>query len=38
MSYKKPEIVAQGTEQMAECKPNNKPCGRPCNPPKPSGR
>ena len=38
MSYKKPEIVAQGTEPMAECKPNNKPCGRPCNPPKPSGR
>ena len=38
MSYKKPEILAQGTEQMAECRPNSKPSGRPCNPPGPGGR
>lgn len=38
MSYKKPEILAQGTTQMAECRPNSKPSGRPCNPPKPGGR
>lgn len=38
MSYKKPEIVAQGTEQMAVCRPSNKQSGRPCNPPGPSGR
>lgn len=38
MSYKKPEILAQSTRQMAECRPNSKPSGRPCNPPKPGGR
>ena len=38
MNYKKPEILAQSTTQMAECRPNSKPSGRPCNPPKPGGR
>lgn len=35
MVYKKPVIVAEGTEQMAKC--NSKPSGRPCNPPGPGG-
>jgi len=38
MIYKKPEILAQSTERMAQCRPNSKPSGRPCNPPGPSGR
>jgi hypothetical protein len=38
MVYKKPEVLAQSTVQMAECRPNSKPSGRPCKPPKPSGR
>lgn len=38
MIYKKPKILAQGTEEMAQCRPNSKPSGRPCNPPKPGGR
>lgn len=38
MSYEKPEVLAQGNVQMAECRPNSKPSGRPCNPPKPGGR
>lgn len=38
MVYTKPVILAQGVTQMAECRPNSKPSGRPCNPPKPSGR
>ncbi len=38
MSYAKPKILAQSKELMAECRPNSKPSGRPCNPPKPSGR
>jgi hypothetical protein len=38
MNYKKPEILAQSTVLMAECRPNSKPSGRPCNPPKPGGR
>ena len=38
MVYKKPEVLAQSTVQMAECRPNTKPSGRPCNPPGPSGR
>lgn len=38
MSYTKPEILAQSTVKMAECRPNNKPSGRPCNKPGPSGR
>lgn len=37
MSYKKPEILAQSTTQMADCRPNSKPSGRPCNPPAPRG-
>jgi len=31
--YEKPKILAQSTVQMAECRPNSKPSGRPCNPP-----
>jgi hypothetical protein len=38
MFYVKPEILAQSTAQFAECRPNSKPSGRPCNPPKPGGR
>ena len=38
MVYEKPEILAQSNVQMAEFRPNNKPSGRPCNPPKPGGR
>lgn len=38
MSYKKPIILAQSTTQFAECRPNSKPSGRPCKPPKPGGR
>ena len=38
MTYKKPKILAQSTVRMAECRPNSKPSGRPCNPPKPGGR
>lgn len=38
MKYEKPVIVAQSTVQMAECRPNSKPSGRPCNPPGPGGR
>lgn len=38
MAYEKPVILAQGTVQMAECRPNSKPSGRPCNPPGPGGR
>jgi hypothetical protein len=37
MSYTKPEILAQSTVQMADCRPNTRPSGRPCNPPKPRG-
>jgi hypothetical protein len=36
--YKKPEILAQSTKQTVLCRPVSKPSGRPCNPPKPSGR
>ncbi len=36
--YKKPEVLAQSTKQMAECRPDSKPSGRPCNPPKQGGR
>ena len=35
MKYQKPEIIASSTVQMAECRPNSKPSGRPCNPPSP---
>lgn len=38
MAYEKPVILAQSTVRMAECHPNSKPSGRPCNPPKPGGR
>lgn len=38
MKYQKPLIIAQSIVQMAECRPNSKPSGRPCNPPRPSGR
>ncbi|GFM32428.1 hypothetical protein DSM101010T_07930 [Desulfovibrio subterraneus] len=38
MDYKKPEVLAQGAVQTAECRPNSKPSGRPCNPPGPGGR
>lgn len=38
MAYEKPVILAQSTVRMAECRPNSKPSGRPCNPPKPGGR
>jgi hypothetical protein len=38
MVYTKPEILAQSTKKMAECRPNSKPSGRPCKPPRPSGR
>lgn len=38
MIYKKPKVLAQSITQLAECRPNSKPSGRPCNPPKPGGR
>lgn len=38
MNYTKPKILAQSTEQMAECRPNSEPSGRPCNKPGPGGR
>ena len=38
MKYEKPKIIVQSIVHMADCRPNSKPCGRPCNPPKPSGR
>jgi len=37
MAYKKPEVLAKSTAQMADCRPNSKPAGRPCNPPRPRG-
>ena len=33
MSYEKPVVLAESTVRMAECRPNSKPSGRPCNPP-----
>lgn len=38
MTYEKPVILAQSTVRMAQCRPNSKPSGRPCNPPAPGGR
>lgn len=38
VTYEKPVILAQSTVRMAECRPNSKPSGRPCDPPRPSGR
>jgi len=37
MKYEKPVTLAQGTERMADCRPNSKPSGRPCDPPRPHG-
>ena len=37
MIYTKPKILAQSTVQMADCRPNPRPSGRPCNPPGPRG-
>lgn len=36
--FQKPKLLAQGSAQMADCRPNKRPCGRPCNPPGPGGR
>ena len=30
MVYTKPKVLAQSTVQMADCRPNTKPSGRPC--------
>ncbi len=38
MEYEKPSVVAQSNEFKADCRPNSKPSGRPCNPPRPTGR
>ena len=38
MVYEKPVVIAQSVVRMAECRPNSKPSGRPCNKPGPSGR
>lgn len=38
MTYSKPAILAESTTRMAECRPNSKPSGRPCNPPGPGPR
>ncbi len=38
MTYTKPKVLAKSTAQMAECRPNSKPSGRPCNKPGPGGR
>jgi hypothetical protein len=38
MSYSKPTVLAKSSTYMAQCRPNSKPSGRPCNPPGPSGR
>ena len=37
VNYQKPIVLAESTTQKADCRPNSKPCGRPCNPPKPRG-
>lgn len=37
INYQKPVVLAESTTQKADCRPNSKPCGRPCNPPKPRG-
>ena len=37
MNYKKPIILAESKAFMAECRPNSKPSGRPCEPQRPSG-
>lgn len=38
MIYKKPSVLASSKEYRAECRPNSKPSGRPCNKPGPSNR
>jgi len=38
MAYRKPTVIAESVVQMADCRPNSKPSGRPCNPPGPGGR
>lgn len=38
MAYQKPTVIAASIVQMADCRPNSKPSGRPCNPPGPGGR
>lgn len=38
MSYSKPAVLAKSSAYKAECRPNSKPSGRPCNPPGPSNR
>jgi hypothetical protein len=38
MVYTKPEVLAESKVWSADCRPNNKPSGRPCKPPGPSGR
>ncbi|MPN50382.1 hypothetical protein SDC9_198008 [bioreactor metagenome] len=35
MNYSKPAILAQSTVKMANCNPNSRPSGRPCDPPGP---
>ena len=37
VNYQKPIVLAESTTKKADCRPNSKPCGRPCNPPKPRG-
>jgi len=37
MIYTKPKILAQSAMQMANCNPNSKPSGRPCEKPGPRG-
>jgi len=37
MNYKKPKIIAESKTFMAECRPNSKPSGRPCDPVRPGG-
>lgn len=37
MKYIEPEILAQSVLLLSHCKPNDKPGGRPCNPPRPGG-
>ncbi len=37
MAYSKPTVLAESYVQMADCRPNSKPSGRPCNPPGPRG-
>lgn len=38
MKYENPVILAQSNAKMSNCKPNDRPGGRPCNPPGPRGK